>query len=256
MKVVVLAGGRGTRLSEETSVRPKPMVEVGGKPILWHIMHIYAHYGFREFVVACGFKAEIIKKYFLNFYLHNNDYSVNLQDGSRELLNAGPIDWRVSVVDTGLDTLTGGRVLRLKNFLRDAAFMVTYGDGVGNVDIGALAAFHRSHGKLATVTAVRPPARFGALQLDGQQVTRFAEKPQTEGGWINGGFFVFEPGVFDFLKDDNSTLEGEPLERLARDGELMAFMHEGFWQPMDTLRDRQMLDTLWATEKAPWMLWK
>ncbi len=256
MKVVLLAGGRGTRLAEETSVRPKPMLEIGGKPILWHIMHTYAHHGLREFVVACGFKAEIIKEYFLNFYLHNNDYSVNLQDGSRELLNAGPIDWRVSVVDTGLDTLTGGRVQRLNRYLRDGTFMVTYGDGVGNVDIGALLAFHRSHGKLATVTAVRPPARFGALQLDGRQVTRFAEKPHTEGGWINGGYFVFEPRVLDYLDGDSSTLEGEPLERLAREGQLMAFPHEGFWQPMDTLRDRQMLEALWADGNAPWKVWK
>lgn len=255
MKVVLLAGGRGTRLAEETSVRPKPMVEIGGKPILWHIMHTYAHHGFHDFVVACGFKAEIIKEYFLNFCLYNNDYTVNLQDGSRELLNAGPIDWRVSVVDTGLDTLTGGRVLRLQRLLRDATFMVTYGDGVGNVDIGALVAFHRSHGKPATVTAVRPAARFGALELDGRRVTRFAEKPQTEGGWINGGFFVFEPGIFDYLKDDNSMLEGEPLERLAQDSQLMAFMHEGFWQPMDTLRDRELLEALWTSGKAPWKVW-
>ncbi|MEK7763136.1 MAG: glucose-1-phosphate cytidylyltransferase [Nitrospirota bacterium] len=255
LKTVLLAGGRGTRITEESEFRPKPMIEIGGKPILWHIMKSYAQYGLHEFLIACGYKSEIIKQYFLNFNLYHNDYRVNLLDGRRELLGAGSVDWNVSVVDTGLDTLTGGRLLRLKRWLDQDTFMVTYGDGVSDVDLGALLRMHRAHGKVATVTAVRPPARFGALDIQSGQVKRFAEKPITESGWINGGFFVFEPRIFEYLEGDHSTLEREPLERLVADGELMAYQHEGFWQAMDTLRDKQALEALWAGGKAPWKTW-
>ena len=255
MKTVLLAGGRGTRISEETEARPKPMIEIGGKPILWHIMKTFALHGAADFIIACGYKGELIKHYFLNFNLFHNDYRVNLRDGRRELINASDTDWDVAVIDTGLDTLTGGRLLRLKAWLDDGPFMLTYGDGVSDIDIGALMAFHRAHGRAATVTAVRPPARFGALDIEAGQVRRFAEKPVTESGWINGGFFVFEPRVFDYLDGDQSSLEREPMERMAADGELMAFQHEGFWQPMDTLRDKQALEALWASGHAPWKKW-
>lgn len=256
MKTVLLAGGKGTRLSEETLARPKPMVEIGGKPILWHIMSMYAHHGHRDFLVACGYKGEQIKEYFLNFAVHNNDYLVSLKDGARRMLRESPVDWQVAMVDTGLETLTGGRLLRLRAWLQEGTFMLTYGDGLSDIDLGALVAFHRAHGKAATVTAVRPPARFGALHIEGERVVRFSEKPQSEEGWINGGFFVFEPGVFSYLVDDRTTLEREPLERLAADGQLMAYRHEGFWQPMDTLRDKQHLEALWASGAAPWKKWK
>ena len=255
MKTVLLAGGRGTRIAEESESRPKPMIEIGGKPILWHIMKGYARHGVKDFIVACGYKGELIKHYFLNFNLFHNDYRVNLRHGERELLNASDTDWDVAVVDTGLDTLTGGRLLRLKHLLGRETFMLTYGDGVSDVDIPALLAFHRRHGKAVTITAVRPPARFGALDIHDGQVQRFAEKPITESGWINGGFFVFEPAIFDYLVDDESTLEREPLERLVADGQLMAYQHEGFWQPMDTLRDKQALEALWHSGRAPWKTW-
>lgn len=257
MKVVILAGGRGTRLAEETSVRPKPMVEIGNKPILWHIINIYASHGFKDFLIACGYKGEMIKEYFTNFFIHNSDYIVNLKDGSREVINTNNIDWRIGVIDTGLNTMTGGRLLRLKGLLGDKPFMVTYGDGLGTVDIQALVDFHQAHGKLATVTAVRPPARFGGLVLDGNMVSEFSEKTQTGEGWINGGFFVFEPGVFNYLENgDQTILEREALEALANDKQLMAFRHAGFWQPMDTLREKQILDSLWSSGKAPWKIWK
>lgn len=255
MKVALLAGGLGTRLAEETDRIPKPMVEVGGKPMLWHIMRLYAHYGYNDFLVACGYKGEVIKEYFHNFYVHNNDYVVNLQDGSRELLNVGSIDWRVGVIDTGQDTMTGGRLLRLRPWLADGRFMVTYGDGVGNVDISALVKFHKAHGRLATVTAVRPPSRFGALQIEDQAVRQFSEKPQTKEGWINGGFFVFEPEIFNYLEDKNTVLERDPMEQLAADGQLYAFQHDGFWQPMDTIREKRLLESLWQTDNAPWKVW-
>jgi glucose-1-phosphate cytidylyltransferase len=255
VKVVILAGGMGTRIAEETVTRPKPMVEIGGRPILWHIMSIYAAQGFNEFVVACGYRGTLIKEYFASFFLHHSDFTINLKDGTRDVLSAGAPDWRVSVVDTGLDTMTGGRLRRLKPLLDGGTFMVTYGDGLGAVDLKALLAFHRSHGKLATITAVRPPARFGGLSLDGGMVTEFSEKPQSGEGWINGGFFVFEPGVFDLLEGDATVLEREPLEQLARRGELAGFRHEGFWQPMDTVRERQLLESLWQSGGAPWKLW-
>ena len=253
MKVVILAGGRGTRLGEETATRPKPMIEIGGKPILWHIMNIYAAHGYCDFVVACGYRGELIKQYFSSLFLHSSDYVISLKDGSRSVVNSECPDWRVWLIDTGLGTMTGGRLLRLRHILGDEPFMVTYGDGLADVDIGALAAFHRTHGRTATVTAVRPPARFGALVLDGRNGVRvFKEKPQAGEGWINGGFFVFEPTIFDRLEDDGTILEKEPLEQLAADRELMAYLHPGFWQPMDTLRDKQLLESLWASGSAPW----
>ena len=255
MKVVILAGGQGTRLAEETTILPKPMVEIVGKPILCHIMQIYAKHGYKDFLVACGHKGEIIKEYFHNFFVRTSDYFVDLGTGSLDVVNPNGIDWQIGVIDTGPDTMTGGRVLRLKKWLGESAFMVTYGDGLGNVDIRALMKFHRSQGKLATITAVRPPARFGELVLKGDMVCEFSEKPQTGEGWINGGFFVFEPQVFDYLSGDQSILEREPLERLASDGQLVAFRHEGFWQPMDTLRDKQLLESLWAGGNAPWNIW-
>lgn len=252
MKVVILAGGAGTRLAEETALRPKPMVEIGGRPLLWHIMSIYGRHGFKDFLVACGYKGEMIKHYFNNFFIQNTDFVIDLGDGSRELLDKAAIDWRVGVIDTGLDTMTGGRILRLRKWIGDETFMTTYGDGVGDLDIGALVDFHRSHGKLATVTAVHPPSRFGGLVLDDDAVREFSEKPQTGEGWINGGFFVFEAGVFDYLQDDQTILERKPLEQLAADGQLMAYRHQGFWQPMDTLREKHILESLWASGKAPW----
>lgn len=255
MKVVILAGGRGTRLAEETATRPKPMVEIGGMPILWHIIQIYSSHGFKEFLIACGYKGEMIKEFFHNFSVHHSDYLIDFKNGSRTELNGCGVDWQVGLIDTGLDTMTGGRLLRLKQFLCNRPFMVTYGDGVGNIDIRRLVQFHRSHGKLATVTAVRPPARFGSLSLDGDTVREFSEKPQTDAGWINGGFFVFEPGVFDYLEGDHTILEREPLERLAAEGQLMAYRHTGFWQPMDTLRERQLLEALWQSGNAPWKSW-
>ena len=255
MKVVILAGGFGTRLAEETTKYPKPMVKIGGQPILWHIMKIYADHGFEDFLVACGYRGDCIKEYFHSFAIRSNDYFIDLKSGSCEVVNHNGADWRVGMIDTGLNTMTGGRVLRLKNWLKGETFMVTYGDGVGNINIRALYEFHRSHGKLATVTAVHPPARFGALGLDGDKVCQFAEKSQTGEGWINGGFFVFEPAIFDYLSDDKTVLEREPLERLAAEGELRAFRHEGFWQPMDTLREKQQLENLWQSGNAPWATW-
>lgn len=252
MKVIILAGGRGTRLGEETSVRPKPMVEIGGRPILWHIMNIYTRYGFKDFIVALGYKSEIIKEYFANFVLYNSDFSVNLKDGSTRFINTHDFDWNVTLVDTGLETMTGGRILRLKRWLDDEPFLATYGDGLGNVDIGRLVDFHRAHGKLATVTAVRPPARFGAMSFDGDSVATFSEKPQVGEGWTNGGFFVFNPGVLDYLENDQTILERRPLEQLASHNQLVAFRHHGFWQPMDTLREKNLLESLWATGNPPW----
>lgn len=252
MKTVILAGGLGTRLSEETSLRPKPMVEIGGRPMLWHVMSIYAAHGFREFVVACGYKGEVIKQYFADFFQHHSDWTVDLRSGDRTLIRQSAPDWRVHLRDTGAETLTGGRLRRLRDLLSDGTFMVTYGDGVADVDVGALVRFHRAHGRLATVTAVHPPARFGALELQGDRVSAFAEKPQTDAGWINGGFFVFEPGLLDYVDDDGISLEKDVLERVAADGQLMAFRHPGFFQPMDTLREKLTLEELWRTGQAPW----
>jgi|SRR5437588_3002202 len=256
MKVVILAGGFGTRLTEETSLRPKPMVEIGGKPMLWHIMNIYASHGFKDFLIACGYKSEIIKEYFCNFLIHNSDIVVNLKDGSRRMMNSTSPDWTVALVDTGLATLTGGRLRRLTSWIKGRAFMVTYGDGLADVNIRALVEFHRAHGRLATVTAVSPEARFGSLLIEGDAVARFSEKPQAGEGWINGGFFVFEPGVIEYIEGDETALERKPLERLAADGQLMAFRHRGFWHAMDTLRDKQLLEALWAGGRPPWKVWE
>lgn len=256
MKTVILAGGLGSRLAEETMVRPKPMVEIGGKPILWHIMMIYASFGFNEFVVALGYKGEVIKDYFLNFYALNNDLTVDLATGRTHIYDGSQPDWKVHLVDTGLRTQTGGRIKRLLQWIGQETFMLTYGDGVADVDLRQLVDFHRSHGRLATVTAVRPPARFGGLCFDGNRVVRFVEKPQTGEGWINGGFFVLEPGVIDYIEGDDTVWEREPLERLAADGQLVAYKHVGFWQPMDTLREKQLLEALWESGKAPWKVWR
>lgn len=230
------------------------MVEIGQYPMLWHIMNIYASYGHNDFIVACGYKGEIIKQYFDTFFIHHSDYTVNLRDGKKQVVSSHAPDWLVTLVDTGLNTMTGGRIKRLSNFL-DSTFMATYGDGVADVDIAALLSFHRAHGRLATITAVRPTARFGALAIDGDRVAEFIEKPQSSAGWINGGFFVFEPGVLDYIEGDSASLEREPLERLARDDQLMAFQHHGFWQPMDTLREKRILEALWESGKAPWRKW-
>jgi glucose-1-phosphate cytidylyltransferase len=255
MKVVILAGGLGTRLAEETEVRPKPMVEIGGRPILWHIMKHYAHYGFKDFVIALGYKGEVIKHYFLDYYALNSSITVDLRHGRVEKHGGDCDDWLVQLIDTGYETLTGGRVKRLEPFLRDSTFMVTYGDGVSSVDLGELLAFHRSHGRIATVTAVRPPARFGGLIFDGNLVADFTEKPQAGEGWINGGFLVFEPGIFDYLEGDSSSLESDALERLAADRQLAAYRHDRFWQCMDTLRDKHLLERFWQEGRAPWRVW-
>lgn len=256
MKTVILAGGLGTRLAEESASKPKPLVEVGEHPILWHIMNIYASHGFREFVVALGYKGEMIKYFFLNYHRLRNDLTIELKDGRVEVHNAIREDWRVHLIDTGLNTLTGGRLKRLQSQLGGETFMMTYGDGVADIDIPAALAFHRKMGRLATVTAVRPPARFGGLQFDGDLVSTFSEKPQTGEGWVNGGFFILEPGVFDYLDSDQTSFEREPLERLAAEGQLAIYRHPGFWQCMDTLRDVRYLNDLWAGGNPPWMLWK
>jgi glucose-1-phosphate cytidylyltransferase len=253
MKTVILAGGLGTRLSEETQVRPKPMVEIGGIPILVHIMRLYASHGFNDFVVALGYKGEIIKDYFLNYHLRSSDLTIKLGTGKVAYSRKLKEDWTIQLIDTGEKSMTGGRLHRLEALLRPkGTFMLTYGDGLSNVNICSLVAFHKSHKKLATVTAVHPPARFGTMSFDRTCVTSFKEKPQAGAGWINGGFFVLEPGVFDYLPDDATVLEKEPLENLARDGQLMAYKHQGFWQPMDTVRDRDALNELWRSGEAPW----
>jgi len=255
VNVVILAGGFGTRLSEETALRPKPMVEISGRPLLWHLMNIYSAHGFDDFVIACGYKGEVIKEYFHNMFVHHSDLLIDLSDGSCQPINCNAPQWRIKLVDTGLNTMTGGRLLRLRNHIGGHTFMATYGDGLSNLDIKTLLQFHRSHNRLATLTAVRPPARFGGLVLKDERVCQFTEKSQTNEGWINGGFFVFEPGVFDYFHDDDTILERGPMERLAADGQLMAFRHTGFWQSMDTLREKQFLETLWERGSAPWKIW-
>lgn len=253
MKVVILAGGRGSRLSEETRLVPKPMVEIGGMPILLHIMRIYAGFGFKDFIIACGYKGHILKDYFRNFSLLNSDWTLNLRDGNMRMASSQAPDWNVTLMDTGLDTMSGGRVKRLSNLLRRETFMVTYGDGVADIDIDALLAAHRRGGRLATVTAVRPPARFGSLSMQEDRVTEFSEKSQTQAGWINGGFQVYEPGVLEQISGDSAMLEKDLLEKLAGQGQLTAYRHEGFWHPMDTLRDKELLEGLWQDGHAPWI---
>lgn len=256
MKVVILAGGLGTRLAEETEIRPKPMVEIGGRPILWHIMKQYAHFDFTEFYIALGYKGEVIKRYFHDFYRLNGNITIDFATGQFESADNDIESWRVHLIETGAETNTGGRVKRLQPWLGNETFMVTYGDGVSNVDMGSLLRFHRSHGRIATVTAVRPPARFGGLLFDGDLVSQFTEKPQAGEGWINGGFLVFEPQLFDYLDGDGSSLEADALERLAADRQLVAFRHSDFWQCMDTLRDKRQLDVLWQKGQAPWKVWQ
>jgi len=256
MKTIILCGGLGTRLREETELRPKPMVEVGGRPILWHIMQIYAAHGYKEFIVALGYKGEVIKNYFLKYYFLRNSFSIHLGNGHLDVHDGGREDWLIHLIDTGLHTETGGRIKRLASWIGNETFMMTYGDGVTNINIRDLIAFHHKHGKLATVTAVRPPARFGGLKFDNNNlVVEFLEKPQIEEGWINGGFFVLNPSVLDFIKGDKVIFERELLERLAKDGQLVAYPHYDFWQCMDTLRDVRLLESLWGSGKAPWKLW-
>ena len=254
MKVIILAGGFGTRLSEYTESIPKPMVTVGGRPILWHIMKTYAHFGHKDFHFALGYKAEIIKEYFLHYRTLNSDFTVDLASGKIEPHEVEDIDWRVTLVDTGLESMTGGRVKRMKSFIGNETFMLTYGDGVSDIDIDALLKFHKSHGKMITVSAVHPGARFGELEIKQKQVVSFQEKPQVTEGWINGGYFVCEPEFFNLIDGDQTILEHEPLEKAAAMGELMAYHHEGYWQPMDTKRERDNLEDLWKSNKAPWKI--
>jgi glucose-1-phosphate cytidylyltransferase len=254
IKTVILCGGLGTRLSEETQVKPKPMVEIGGRPILWHIMKIYERHGFNDFSLALGYKGEGIKDYFLNYHARLSDLTVHLKSGQVDYSNPTAEDWKLSLIGTGASTMTGGRLLRLKQYLHPhGTFMLTYGDGVSDLDVAKLLAFHRSHGKLATVTAVRPSARFGGMHIDEGKVFDFKEKPQSGEGWINGGFFVFEPDIFNYLTDDATVLEKSPLESLAKEGQLMAYEHSGYWQCMDTVRDRDALQSLWDSGTAPWV---
>lgn len=254
MKVVILAGGLGTRLSEETELKPKPLVEIGGRPILWHIMQIYSRAGLNEFVICCGYKGALIKKYFADYYLQTSDMTIDLASNSIDYLQSRTENWRVTLVDTGNDTMTGGRLKRVAPYLGDQTFCLTYGDGVSDIDVAETIAFHRKHGKLATVTAVPSPGRFGILDIAADRaVTRFHEKPGNEMGWINGGFFVLEPKVIDYVEGDPTIWERQPLERLAANGELVAYEHTGFWKPMDTLRDKRELEDLWSSGRAPWV---
>jgi glucose-1-phosphate cytidylyltransferase len=255
LKAVILAGGLGTRISEETTVKPKPMVEVGGKPILWHIMKIYSSYGINEFVICLGYKSYVIKEYFANYFLHMSNVTFDMGRNKMEVHQNSAEPWRVTLVDTGDSTMTGGRIKRIKPYLDDEDFCCTYGDGVGDVDIGKLVAFHKEQGRLATLTATQPPGRFGALALQNDKVVGFQEKPQGDGAWINGGFFVLSPKVLDYIDGDDTSWEKEPMERLAKAGQLSAYMHKGFWQPMDTLRDKNHLEDLWSSGEAPWKMW-
>lgn len=256
MKAVLLAGGLGTRLSEETDLKPKPMVEIGGKPILWHIMKNYSAHGINEFIICCGYKGYVIKEYFANYFLHMSDVTFDMSNNEMKVHQKKAEPWRVTLVDTGENTLTGGRLKRVQEYLRnEEEFCFTYGDGVSNIDITASIAFHKKQGKLATISAVAPPGRYGALQMNGDSVNDFVEKPAGDGGMINGGFFVLSPKVIDMIEGDQTSWEGEPLKKLAAMGEMAAFKHEGFWQPMDTLREKNMLEELWKNDEAPWKLW-
>lgn len=254
MKAVILAGGLGTRISEESSSRPKPMIEIGGKPILWHIMKMYSSHGINDFIICCGYKGYVIKEYFANYFLHMSDVTIDMTSNDIEVHHKKAEPWKVTLVDTGEGTQTGGRLRRVSNYI-DSDFCMTYGDGVGSVDIASLIKFHHGHGKLATMTAVQPPGRFGALEIKGTQINSFLEKPQGDGGWINGGFFVLNPKVLGLIDGDETLWEKQPLESLAKQGQLQSFFHSGFWQPMDTLRDKNHLEELWTSGKAPWKFW-
>tara|TARA_R100001039_G_scaffold16426_1_gene9537 strand:- start:5715 stop:6488 length:774 start_codon:yes stop_codon:yes gene_type:complete len=257
MKAVILAGGLGTRLSEETASRPKPMVEIGGKPILWHIMKMYSAHGINDFIICCGYKGYVIKEYFANYFLHMSDVTFNMHDNTMEVHNKRAEPWSVTLVDTGENSMTGGRLLRVSDYVKnEESFCFTYGDGVGDIDIAEIVDFHKTHGKIATLTATYPPGRFGALDIKAGKVEKFKEKPKGDGAMINGGFFVLKPEVLGYLNDDATVWEQDPLIRLAEDGELMAYEHEGFWQPMDTLRDKNLLEDLWQQGEAPWKLWE
>ena len=256
MKAVILAGGLGTRISEETYTKPKPMVEIGGKPILWHILKIYSSHGINEFIICCGYKGYVIKEYFANYFLHMSDVTFDIHNNSMDVHNKKGEHWKVTLVDTGDDTLTGGRLLRVKDYIKDEdAFCFTYGDGLADINISNLISFHKNHKKLATISAVIPPGRYGALEMDGTNVNGFIEKPPGDGGLINGGFFVLSPRCLEYIDDDNSSWEREPLTRIANDNQLEGFIHQGFWQPMDTLREKNMLEELWKSGNPPWKVW-
>jgi glucose-1-phosphate cytidylyltransferase len=255
MKAVILAGGLGTRLSEETHLKPKPMVEIGGRPILWHVMKIYSSHGINDFVICAGYKGYIIKEYFANYFLHMSDVTFDMSNNSMEVHQKNAEPWKITVVDTGDETMTGGRIKRVEDYIGDETFCLTYGDGVGNIDITALIDFHERSGRLATLTGVQPPGRFGAIDLDEDKVLSFQEKPQGDGSWINGGFFVLSPSVIDLIASDATVWEKEPLEHLAENGELGIYRHHGFWRPMDTLRDKIELENLWDSQSAPWKTW-
>jgi glucose-1-phosphate cytidylyltransferase len=256
MKVVILAGGFGTRLSEETDIKPKPMVEIGEYPIIRHIMKIYSTYGYNDFIVCLGYKGYMIKEYFANYFLHNSDVSIDLAQNKIEIMNSHSENWKVTLIDTGLNTMTGGRIKRVQSYIGNETFMLTYGDGVSNIDINKLLIFHKKQGKLATVTAARPTGRFGGLKFEGNLVKSFFEKPVGDGRWVSGGFFVLEPGIFDYIENDDTVWEKEPLENLSKDGQLVAYKHSGFWKPMDTLREKIELNLMWEKNKAPWKVWK
>ena len=258
MKVVILAGGLGTRISEESHLKPKPMIEIGERPILWHIMKIYAHFGFNDFVICLGYKGYCIKEYFAHYFLHEADITFDFKNQNERMIHQNSAEpWTVTLVNTGLETMTGGRVKRIQRYVNGETFLLTYGDGVGNVNISDLVKYHKAHGKLATMTSTQPGGRFGALNLDDQnRIINFQEKPKADGSWINAGFFVLEPQVFDYIDDDRTVLEREPLENLARDGQLIAYKHDGFWQPMDSLRDKNDLESLWKAGSAPWKIWQ
>ncbi|AQR65315.1 glucose-1-phosphate cytidylyltransferase [Aquaspirillum sp. LM1] len=256
MKAVILAGGFGTRISEESHLRPKPMIDIGGKPILWHIMKIYSHYGINDFVICLGYKGYMIKEYFANYFLHMSDVTFDMSSNQMHVHHKSAEPWKVTLVNTGENSMTGGRLRRVREYLDDSDFCFTYGDGVADVDIGKLVEFHHAHGKLATVTAIQPPGRYGALAMDGNSVLGFQEKPKGDGGWINGGFFVLSPKVLDYIDSDDTTWEQEPLIALASEGQLQAYQHEGFWQAMDTLREKNLLEELWQNKTAPWKVWQ
>ncbi|PRR82852.1 glucose-1-phosphate cytidylyltransferase [Clostridium vincentii] len=257
MKVVILAGGFGTRISEETELRPKPMIEIGGKPILWHIMKLYSSYGYNEFIICCGHKGYLIKEYFANYYMHMSDLTVDLHSGDIKYYNCKAEPWKITLIDTGINTMTGGRLKRVREYIENETFMLTYGDGVADVNINELIKFHKNNSNVATITAVQPSGRFGALDIDSNSyVNTFMEKPNGDGAWINGGFFVLEPEVFDCIKDDSTIFEREPLEGLARDNKLSAYKHKGFWKPMDTLRDKKVLEKMWESGEAQWAVWR